>query len=451
MRYSGTELLWLLFLYSFLGWAAETTIASGKRKQFANRGFFSGPVCFIYGISAVLMTIAFDELRSSIVFLFLGCCALATWIEWFTGKLLERMNHKRWWDYSGIPGNFDGYICLPYSLLWGLLGTLAVRFGNELLVVVYGLLPALLSHLLVLILSGISLLDLLTSLLTVHHERKAAKVSPTDAIFTYVYRTPAASTEKAEQIQSGLRSWTYRLGSGVIARVERRMNRAYDMETADVSDSAAPEKQSCGPILLFQLFFLGALLGDLTETIFCRITAGVWMSRSSLVWGPFSIVWGLAIALATALLHRDIHKPDRHIFLIGTVLGGAYEYLCSVFTEICFGKVFWDYSDIPFNLGGRINLLYCFFWGIAAVVWIKVCYPRIARFLSRVPRLPNLLITICLMVFMAVNMLISSMALIRCDQRANQVPPQHQWQQVIDRFFDDDRMEIIYPNAISTD
>lgn len=100
------------------------------------------------------MTIAFDELRSSIVFLFLGCCALATWIEWFTGKLLERMNHKRWWDYSGIPGNFDGYICLPYSLLWGLLGTLAVRFGNELLVVVYGLLPALLSHLLVLILSG---------------------------------------------------------------------------------------------------------------------------------------------------------------------------------------------------------------------------------------------------------------------------------------------------------
>ena len=55
------------------------------------------------------------------------------------------------------------------------------------------------------------------------------------------------------------------------------------------------------------------------------------------------------------------------------------------------------------------------------------------------------------MVFMAVNMLISSMALIRCDQRANQVPPQHQWQQVMDRFFDDDRMEIIYPNAISTD
>ncbi|WP_324250056.1 putative ABC transporter permease [Ligilactobacillus ruminis] len=52
----------------------------------------------------------------------------------------------------------------------------------------------------------------------------------------------------------------------------------------------------------------------------------------------------------------------------GTFIGGAYEYICSVFTEIVFGKIFWDYRGLPFNLGGRINLLYCFFWGIATVV-----------------------------------------------------------------------------------
>lgn len=65
------------------------------------------------------------------------------------------------------------------------------------------------------------------------------------------------------------------------------------------------------------------------------------------------------------------------MFLTGTLLGGAYEYLCSVFTELVFGKVFWDYSKIPFNLGGRINLLYCFFWGIAAVVWFKILFPPV--------------------------------------------------------------------------
>lgn len=97
-------------------------------------------------------------------------------------------------------------------------------------------------------------------------------------------------------MQSGLRSWTSRLGTGILTRVERRMERAYNLEETEQS----ADRTGCTLLLLFQLFFIGSLLGDLTETIFCRITAGVWMSRSSLVWGPFSIVWGLAIALATA-------------------------------------------------------------------------------------------------------------------------------------------------------
>ena len=88
-----------------------------------------------------------------------------------------------------------------------------------------------------------------------------------------------------------------------------------------------------------------------------------WMSRSSVVSESFSIVWGLAIALVTALLYKYKDRSDSFLFGMGTFLGGAYEYLCSVFTELVFGKVFWDYSAIPFNLGGRINLLYCFFLG----------------------------------------------------------------------------------------
>ena len=64
------------------------------------------------------------------------------------------------------------------------------------------------------------------------------------------------------------------------------------------------------------------------------------MSRSSVVWGPFSIVWGLAIALVTALLYKYKDRSNTFLFLIGTLLGGAYEYLCSVFTEIFSEKSF---------------------------------------------------------------------------------------------------------------
>ncbi len=198
---------------------------------------------------------------------------------------------------------------------------------------------------------------------------------------------------------------------------------------------------------MFWLFVIGALAGDLVETVFCRITAGVWMSRSSLVWGPFSVVWGLAIALVTVLLHQDKNKQDRHIFFVGVFLGGAYEYICSVFTELVFGKVFWDYSAMPFNLGGRINLLYCFFWGLAAVIWIKGLYPKIARLIAVILKKNGQILTGIVMVFMALDILVSVMALVRYDTRAAGKEPVHRWEQSMDEYFEDQRMERIYPNG----
>ncbi len=89
-----------------------------------------------------------------------------------------------------------------------------------------------------------------------------------------------------------------------------------------IQEKKAPESKAesrfaagCGFYKLFWLFFLGAFLGDLVETVFCRYSMGRWMSRSSLVWGPFSLVWGFAIVLATVLLYKDRERPDRHIFL----------------------------------------------------------------------------------------------------------------------------------------
>ena len=165
-------------------------------------------------------------------------------------------------------------------------------------------------------------------------------------------------------------------------KLQARMIKAYPNLVKE--DKEEVFAAGCGFYKLVSLFFIGAFLGDVTETIFCRFTMGRWMSRSSVVFGPFSIVWGLGCAILTWILYRYREQSDRRLFLCGTILGGAYEYICSVFTEIVFGTVFWDYSKIPFNLGGRINLLYCFFWGFAAIIWMKVIYPFLAKWIEKI-------------------------------------------------------------------
>ena len=154
-------------------------------------------------------------------------------------------------------------------------------------------------------------------------------------------------------------SWARRFWWGGTRRstryVEKRIQRAYP-EAARRQPTAVQKGKVdfLSAADLLWLFVIGAFLGDMVETVFCRLTAGVWMSRSSLV-------WGLALAMATVLLRQNQDKSDRYLFAFGTVLGGVYEYVCSAVTELLFGTVFWDYSKFKFNLGGRINLLYCFF------------------------------------------------------------------------------------------
>lgn len=157
------------------------------------------------------------------------------------------------------------------------------------------------------------------------------------------------------------------------------------------------------------------------------------------------------MVFATALLYKSIEKGSFFIFLTGTFLGGAYEYLCSVLTEMFFGKVFWDYSKLPFNLGGRINLLYCFFWGIAAVVWIRVIYPNFSRLIEKIPLTPGKILSWLIILFMMANMLVSFLALVRYEERSHAIPAGNVVEEWLDTDYNDAVMKRIYPNAISTD
>lgn len=430
MIYTGYEFLWLFFITSFLGWVLETVTAAVKQKKFVNRGLVNAPFCVLYGISAVFITIFCKELDG--IWLYIGSVIVATVFEWTAGHLIERIYHEKWWDYSDIKWNLDGYICLPASTLWGALSFLMMKWGNVLLVKLYHVIPELVGNIIIWGLVIVLALDILATIIVISGRSRDIK--------------------RWEAVDQWLTRYTTCLGQKIYARVDARIKKAYPEAQKIEIDEPVPNvfAYGCSFHKIVWLFIIGAFLGDITETIYCRITAGVWMSRSSVVWGPFSIVWGLAIAAATVLLYRYRDKSDGFLFMTGTLLGGAYEYACSVFTEIVFGKVFWEYSHIPFNLGGRINLLYCFFWGIAAVVWMKLLYPKVSSLIEKVPIKPGKIITWILVIFMCCNIAVSSMALLRSTQRANGLSAEHNWQQIMDEKFDDERLQRIYPNAINT-
>lgn len=432
MHLQASIIVGLFFIYSFLGWILETIVATVKQRHLVNRGLVSGPLCILYGIAALIMSFAMHGMTGFWLFLF--SIVYGTVIEWIAGHLIEKLYHKRWWDYSDIKWNLDGYICLPVSLVWGALGFVVLTWGNRFFIGILKFLPAAVIELTSLVALVILFFDVVASFI--------------------ILRGNSKHQDKWEKANDQIAGISKRLGKWIARRIGYRIEKAYPKSKENVEEVVCEKEvfaQGCSFYKIICLFFIGAFLGDIVETIFCRITAGVWMSRSSVVWGPFSIVWGLGIAGVTAILYRYTKRGEAFLFWLGTLLGGAFEYLCSVFTEVVFGKIFWDYSKIPFNLGGRINLLFCFFWGIAAVVWFKLLYPKLSNWIEKLPMRFGKIVTWCFIVFMLCNVAMSSLALLRYDERSRDIPAEKTWQTYMDEHYDDTKMEKIYPNAKKAD
>ena len=113
------QLLWIFFLYAFLGWCTEVSYAALRTGKFVNRGFLNGPVCPIYGCGVVVVLAGLEPLKGNFVLLFLGSVVLTSVLELATGFVLEKLFRQRWWDYSDKPFNLGGYICLEFSVMWG--------------------------------------------------------------------------------------------------------------------------------------------------------------------------------------------------------------------------------------------------------------------------------------------------------------------------------------------
>ena len=128
------------FVYGFLGWCTEVAYAAAKQGKFVNRGFLNGPICPVYGIGVGVVVQFLRRLRIPGVAVYQSTI-LVTVIEGITGFLLEKIFHNKWWDYSEQPLNIGGYVCVLFSLIWGVFCVLIVKIIHPLIYKVLTMIP----------------------------------------------------------------------------------------------------------------------------------------------------------------------------------------------------------------------------------------------------------------------------------------------------------------------
>lgn len=139
--YSWFQILWYFYIYGFLGWCSEVAFAAVAHGKFVNRGFVNGPICSIYGFGVMSVLLVLGPLKSSFWLLFGGSVLFTSVIEYLTGWVLEKVFHDKWWDYSKRPLNIKGYVCLEFSVLWGLACVFVVDVFQPLVAKVVDLIP----------------------------------------------------------------------------------------------------------------------------------------------------------------------------------------------------------------------------------------------------------------------------------------------------------------------
>ena len=359
--------------------------------------------------------------------------AVANAVEAISSRLADRTAGRRLWNAEkrAALGSLPGLI---YSLIWGAGAVLVLAFLNPLLYILANLFPRPVLWGIDIALSVLFLADLLILLFILRPDRKALKAGDPVAAFS-------------ETFQSTLKKASGSFGQRLSRHIHLRLQNAYP-PVLDVTGEGKKQRFAEGVSVtkLIWVFLICALLGDLIETVWVRLVSDIWMSRSSVLYGPFSVVWGLGAVLLTVVLTPLAKKNDRYVFLGGFLLGGTYEYMASVFTELVFGQVFWDYSDMPLNIGGRTNVLFMFFWGLLSVVWIKILYPALSKVIERIPRLTGTILTWVLTVLMIIDILLSGLAIGRYVERKNGTAEPTAIGSFLDEQYPDELVEWVWAN-----
>lgn len=456
--------LWVFFIFAFLGWMLEFIVRAITKHDIVNTGFITLPFSPTRGLGAVLIFLVFYKAENPVM-IFLGAVLMLTVAKVLASMIFEKIFGFRWIDYSHRKFNLNGYVTLSDALFSGIIALLLTCFVFPILKEFTAIMPRCLALLIPSIITGLIIADVIISVITVVHLRRNLKQMKNISRLL-------DSCEVVENDEQLREAYEKKLMKNKLFR--KRLVKAFpDMEFVDYEKQFDDlkikfnlmkerneevyekkiEKVEDRPFAfglsftkLFWLFFIGSFFGTVLETIWAYFTLGHFEMRVGVVWGPFIPVYGGGAVAITLCLYKLHKASDIIIYIASAVIGATFEYFCSYFQEFFLGTVSWDYSNTPFNIDGRTNLMFALIWGLLGLCWLRYIYPVFSRSLERIPKKLGNILTIILVIFMIINSAFSIMAVYRKTQRDNNIAPKTSLGVFVDKCFNDEYMDFIFPH-----
>lgn len=206
-------------------------------------------------------------------------------------------------------------------------------------------------------------------------------------------------------------------------------------------------------IRFFSLFIVGSMIGFIHENIFAMLK-GQEGIRQGLIYGPFIPVYGIGLLLFYLLYsHIEVDKKNKFvelliIFIIGFIMGGFTEYICSYLQEVIMGTKSWDYSNVSFNLHGRTSLFHATSWGVMSVLFYELVLPVLKKTKKFFDNKKFRMFALFISVFVIIDCAISILACLRQTERRKNIIPRNKIEELLDKYYPDELLNKIYNNAV---
>ena len=253
------------------------------------------------------------------------------------------------------------------------------------------------------------------------------------------YRTSVEQHSTPYRTASELQTPNERIA---VVKLARELNRHAASATHEQTHLAEHPGQ------LVWIFMGMSVVGLMGETLQHLVAFGELESRAGFIWGPFSPIYGLAAVLLTMLLEPLQDKGVPLLLTVSAVVGGSLEYFASWAMETFWGVVAWSYLNIPLNFDGRTDVFHCLIWGTIGVLWVKVGLQLCQRIFNHVNTAgaPYRAATAALSIFMALDIAMTIIVLLRADARTDGIPPQNPIEQFCDTAYPTDMLQKRFHN-----